>query len=61
MSSFLKHIAVLFLWLVAWVLMGAQGSQRDSVLVQARYLKSIYRIDDAVEALSALVQPGVMD
>ena len=61
MSSFLKHIAVLFLWLAAWVPMGAQGSHRDSVLVQARYLKSIYRIDDAVEALSALVQPGVMD
>ena len=41
--------------------MGAQTSHRDSVIAQARYLKSIYRIDDAVEALSALVEPGAMD
>ena len=41
--------------------LGAQTSHRDSVLTQARYLKSIYRTDEAVEALSALVQPGMMD
>lgn len=41
--------------------LGAQTTHRDSVLTQARYLKSIYRTDEAVEALSALVQPGMMD
>ena len=41
--------------------LGAQTTQRDSVLAQARYLKSIYRTDEAVEALSALVQPGDID
>ena len=39
----------------------AQTTHRDSVLVEARYLKSIYRTDDAIEKLSALVQPGAMD
>ena len=41
--------------------LGAQTTHRDSVLAQARYLKSIYRTDDAIEALSTLVQPGAMD
>lgn len=41
--------------------LGAQTTHRDSVLTQARYLKSIYRTDEAVEMLSALVQPGAMD
>ena len=49
------------LWLTVCVPLGAQTSQRDSVLTQARYLKSIYRTDDAIEMLSALVQPGAMD
>ena len=39
----------------------AQTNHRDSVLAEARYLKSIYRTDDAIEKLSALVQPGSMD
>ena len=39
----------------------AQTTHRDSVLAEARYLKSIYRTDDAIEKLSALVQPGAMD
>ena len=39
----------------------AQTSHRDSVLAEARYLKSIYRTDDAIEKLSALVEPGTMD
>ena len=51
----------LFLWLIVCVPLSAQTSLRDSVLTEARYLKSIYRTDDAIEALSALVQPGVMD
>ena len=41
--------------------LGAQTTHRDSVLTEARYLKSIYRTDDAIEKLSALVQPGAMD
>ena len=41
--------------------LGAQTTHRDSVLAEARYLKSIYRTDDAIEKLSALVQPGAMD
>ena len=47
--------------LLASVSLGAQTSHRDSVLTEARYLKSIYRTDDAVELLSAQVQPGAMD
>ena len=39
----------------------AQTTHRDSVLAEARYLKSIYRTDDAIEKLSALVQPGALD
>ena len=45
-------------WLLVCISLGAQTSQRDSVLSEARYLKSIYRTDDAIEMLSALVQPG---
>ena len=47
--------------LLVCVSLGAQTSRRDSVLSEARYLKSIYRTDDAIELLSALVQPGAMD
>ena len=47
--------------LLVCVSLGAQTTHRDSVLAEARYLKSIYRTDDAVELLSALVQPGAMD
>ena len=39
----------------------SQTTHRDSVLAEARYLKSIYRTDDAIEKLSDLVQPGAMD
>ena len=50
------------LWtMMVCVPLGAQTNHRDSVLTQARYLKSIYRTDDAIEALSTLVQPGAMD
>lgn len=41
--------------------MGAQTTRRDSILSEARYLKSIYRIDEASEMLSTLVRPGAMD
>ena len=49
------------LWIMVCVPLGAQTTHRDSVLTQARYLKSIYRTDDAIEMLSGLVQPGAMD
>ena len=39
----------------------AQTTHRDSVLAEARYLKSIYRTDDAIEKLSTLVQPNALD
>ena len=47
--------------LVCAVNISAQTTHRDTVLVEARYLKSIYRTDDAIEKLSALVPPGAMD
>jgi len=47
--------------LVCAATLQAQTTHRDSVLAEARYLKSIYRTDDAIEKLSALVQPGAMD
>ena len=49
---------LLVLWMMACVSMGAQTTHRDSVFSRARYLKSIYRTEEAVEALSSLVQPG---
>ena len=47
--------------LVCAATLQAQTTHRDSVLAEARNLKSIYRTDDAIEKLSALVQPGAMD
>ena len=41
--------------------LGAQISHRDSVMAEARYLKSIYKTDEAIEKLSALVKPDVFD
>ncbi len=55
---------VLSLWLLVCAAsfpVSAQTTHRDSVLAEARYLKSIYRTDDAIEKLSALVRPGAMD
>ena len=60
----MKKSVVLPLWLLvcaASFSVSAQTTHRDSVLTEARYLKSIYRTDDAVERLSALVRPGAMD
>lgn len=37
--------------------MGAQTTRRDSVLTQARYLKSIFKTDEAIEQLAGLVTP----
>ena len=57
----MRKALFLLLWMIVTVPLGAQTTHRDSVLAEARYLKSIYRTDDAIEALSALVQPGVLD
>ena len=57
----MRKTIILLLWLTVAVPLGAQVTQRDSILAQARYLKSIYRTDDAIEMLSTLVQPGAMD
>ena len=56
----MKHVLLVASLLVCASLQ-AQTTHRDSVLAEARYLKSIYRTDDAIEKLSALVQPGAMD
>ena len=47
--------------MMVFVPLGAQTAHRDSVLAQARYLKNIYRTDDAIEMLAAILEPGVMD
>ena len=58
----MKRIAFVLLWMMVCVPLGAQTTaHRDSVLARARYLKSIYRVDEAIELLSALVLPGAMD
>ena len=57
----MRKTIILLLWMTVAVQLGAQVTQRDSILAQARYLKSIYRTDDAIEMLSTLVQPGTMD
>ena len=41
--------------------LGAQTAQRDSAFTRARYLKNIYRTDEAIEALSSLLRPGEID
>ena len=57
----MKRTLLILLWMVVCIPLGAQITHRDSVLTQARYLKSIYRTDDAIDMLSTLVQPGAMD
>lgn len=49
------------LWVVVCVPLGAQTTPRDSVLAQARYLKGIYKTDEAIEVLSSQVRPGSFD
>ena len=57
----MRKNVLLLLWLMVCIPLGAQTTHRDSILAEARYLKSIYRTDDAIEMLSGLVQPGAMD
>ena len=56
----MKKVLFVVLMVVAGLQLGAQ-SHRDSVINQARYLKSIFRTDDAIELLSTLVEPEKMD
>ena len=55
----MKRLTILLLWFAAVLPLAAQTAHRDSVLAQARYLKSIYRTDEAIELMSGLVQPDV--
>jgi len=57
----MKKTLFIVVWMLICVTLGAQETHRDSVLTHARYLKSIYRTDDAIELLSELVQPGAFD
>ena len=57
----MKKAVLISLLMMVFVPLGAQTAHRDSVLAQARFLKSIYRTDDAIEMLAALVEPGVVD
>ena len=57
----MKRIVLFLFWLMLCLPLGAQTTARDSVLAQARYLKSIYKTDEAIEALSALVTPEGFD
>ncbi len=57
----MRRAALILMWIMVCASLWAQTTHRDSVLVQARYLKSIYRTDDALEALAALMPPGAPD
>ena len=63
MKSFVLSLAVL----AAALLSGAAAAQpadslaRRAALTEARYLKSIFKTDAAIERLSGLVTPGVFD
>jgi len=57
----MKKLLYIVLWMVVCVPLAAQETHRDSVITRARYLKSIYRTDDAIDLLSELVQPGIPD
>ena len=57
----MKKIFCFLLWLIVCIPLGAQTTHRDSVLTQARRLKNIYRVDDAIELLTNLLEPGALD
>ena len=58
----MKRTFLFLLWMTVCVpSLWAQTSHRDSVLTQAKYLKSIYKTDEAIEMLSALVNPQMLD
>ena len=57
----MRRAALILMWITVCASLWAQTAHRDSVLVQARYLKSIYRTDEAIENLTALIRPDVLD
>ncbi len=57
----MKRITFVLLWMILGLPLYAQTTHRDSVLARARYLKSIYRIDEAVDLMSPLVTPDSVD
>lgn len=57
----MKKLLHIVLLMMVFVPLGAQETHRDSVITRARYLKSIYRTDDAIDLLSELVEPGAPD
>lgn len=57
----MRKALTFLLWIIVCVPLGAQTAHRDSVLAQVRYLKSIYRTDEAIAELSSLISPGDMD
>ena len=57
----MKRITFVLLWMILGLPLYAQTTHRDSVLSRARYLKSIYRIDEAVDLMSPLVTPDSVD
>ena len=65
MNRVLRHIAILSLVVFTAVQAVAQPADtlqdRKAVLDQARYLKSVYKTDAAIEQLATLMKPGVMD
>lgn len=60
----MKRLIILLIGLLAAVTAAAQPADslaRRAALAEARYLKSIYKTDAAIERLSELVTPGVFD
>ncbi len=63
MKSFVLSLAVLAAALLSGVAAAqpADSLARRAALTEARYLKSIFKTDAAIERLSGLVTPGVVD
>ena len=63
MKSFVLSLAVLAAALLSGVAAAqpADSLARRAALTEARYLKSIFKTDAAIERLSGLVTPGVFD
>ncbi len=50
----MRRTLLLWLWIMVCVPLGAQTTQRDSALAQARYLKSIYRTSGPLRNMAIL-------
>ena len=51
----MSRTLLISLWLMVCVPLGAQTTQRDSALAQARYLKSIYRTSGPLRSMAILI------